>query len=92
MQFDDYARTFNARGEIFRIAAINLNRLEYPISLERVASGRDYTACSKKFLIKIRHTIPEVFAIRVVCRFIYFAFRYTLPSVVQISEMKDVQS
>lgn len=52
MQFDDYARSFNARGEMFRIAAINPNKLEYPISLERVASGRDYTACGKKFFIK----------------------------------------
>lgn len=38
----DYGRTFRARGEIFRITAINPNRPKYPISVERVADGRGF--------------------------------------------------
>jgi len=42
LKSSDYGRTFKARGEIFRIAAINPNRPKYPISVERVADGRGF--------------------------------------------------
>jgi hypothetical protein len=38
----DHGRTFKARGETFRIAAINPNRPKYPISVERIADGRGF--------------------------------------------------
>lgn len=38
----DYGRAFRARGEIFRITAINPNRPKYPISVERVSDGRGF--------------------------------------------------
>ena len=38
----DYGRTFKARGEMFRIVAINPNRPKYPISVERVSDGRGF--------------------------------------------------
>lgn len=38
----DYGRAFKARGETFRIMAINPNRPKYPISVERVADGRGF--------------------------------------------------
>ena len=38
----DYGRAFKARGETFRVMAINPNRPKYPISVERVADGRGF--------------------------------------------------
>ncbi|MBL6841471.1 MAG: hypothetical protein ISQ84_04870 [Pelagibacterales bacterium] len=38
----DYGKTFRARGDMFRITAINPNRPKYPISVERVADGRGF--------------------------------------------------
>jgi len=38
----DYGRAFTARGETFRVMAINPNRPKYPISVERVADGRGF--------------------------------------------------
>lgn len=38
----DHGRIFRARGETFRITAINPNRPKYPISVERVADGRGF--------------------------------------------------
>lgn len=42
LKSSDHGRTFKARGEVFRIAAINPNRPKYPISVERVADGRGF--------------------------------------------------
>ena len=38
----DYGRIFRARGEAFRITALNPNRPKYPISVERVTDGRGF--------------------------------------------------
>jgi hypothetical protein len=38
----DYGRAFKARGETFRVMAINPNRPKYPISVERVVDGRGF--------------------------------------------------
>ena len=42
LELSDYGRSFRARGEMYRIIAINPNRPKYPISVERVADGRGF--------------------------------------------------
>ena len=38
----DFGRVFSARGEMFKIVAINPNRPKYPISVELVQDGRGF--------------------------------------------------
>jgi len=55
MEPSDYGRTFRARGEIFRITAINPNRPKYPISVERVADGRGFKFPVEDVVLYIRN-------------------------------------
>lgn len=50
----DYGRIFKARGETFRIAAINPNRPKYPISVERVADNRGFKFPAEEVILYLR--------------------------------------
>jgi len=52
----DHGRTFKARGEVFRIVAINPNRPKYPISVERVADGRGFKFPVEDMLLYLQDT------------------------------------
>ena len=45
-----------ARGEVFRIVAINPNRPKYPISVERVADGRGFKFPVEDMLLYLQDT------------------------------------
>lgn len=51
----DYGRAFKARGETFRIMAINPNRPKYPISVERVADGRGFKFPAEDVTLYLRN-------------------------------------
>ncbi len=54
LESSDYSRTFLARGDTFRITAINPNRPKYPISVERVADGRAFKFPAEDVLLHLR--------------------------------------
>ena len=56
----DYGRTFKARGEMFRIVAINPNRPKYPISVERVSDGRGFKFPAEDVVLYIRNAEGHV--------------------------------
>ncbi len=56
----DYGRTFKARGEMFRIVAINPNRPKYPISVERVSDGRGFKFPAEGVVLYIRNAEGHV--------------------------------
>jgi len=56
----DYGRTFKARGEMFRIVAINPNRPKYPISVERVSDGRGFKFPAEDVVLYIRNAQGHV--------------------------------
>ncbi len=58
----DHSRTFKARGEVFRIMAINPNRPKYPISVERVADNRGFKFPAEDVILYLQssggHFVP----------------------------------
>jgi len=58
----DYGRTFKARGEMYRVVAINPNRPKYPISVERVSDGRGFKFPAEDVILYMRnaegHFVP----------------------------------
>ncbi|MBG6148631.1 hypothetical protein IWQ51_006797 [Labrenzia sp. EL_142] len=54
LKSSDHGKTFETRGEVFRIAAINPNRPKYPISVERVADGRGFKFPSEDAALYLR--------------------------------------
>lgn len=50
----DHGRAFKTHGETFRIAAINLSRPEYSISLEHVADGRGFKGSAEAVVLYLR--------------------------------------
>jgi hypothetical protein len=56
----DYGRTFKARGEMFRIVAINPNRPKYPISVERVSDARGFKFPAEDVVLYIRNAEGHV--------------------------------
>ena len=51
----DYGRIFRARGEAFRITALNPNRPKYPISVERVTDGRGFKFPVEDVMLYLRN-------------------------------------
>lgn len=51
----DYGRAFKARGETFRVMAINPNRPKYPISVERIADGRGFKFPAEDVALYLRN-------------------------------------
>jgi len=55
----DYGRIFEARGETFRIAAINPNRPKYPVSVERLADGRGFKFPAEDVVLYLRNAAGQ---------------------------------
>lgn len=56
LKSSDHGRIFKARGETFRIAAINPNRPKYPISVERVADGRGFKFPAEDVILYLQNS------------------------------------
>jgi len=56
----DHGRTFKARNETFRIAAINPNRPKYPISVERVADGRGFKFPAEDVILYLQNSEDQI--------------------------------